>query len=329
MRNEVPHGKIGHRFDDDELDMVKELAGRRGVSFTLPSGVPRMQSGVPRLSSGVPRLSSGVPRLSSGVPRQLSRTSSEVVPYNFIRQFVEVAFETLHEKLDHVRKHSKPPPNLYYATECFAWMYGLLAELVAVLGGGNMYDKTGDKLIDGVIKFSVGMPAELAESTSGADPVHMARLRPLFQDHNIALRNKNVHNIFVDRAFRAMSSRGKPAAIASFAALLDMYLATVSSYKIFRWREDDVPVFMSCRHTVHMLVTLKLLESGKLRYPASYSDVLTGACKADSPERDCNARSTARWNSAGSRVLRAASKMIEKPLPGEPLRTFNSPSSTW
>ena len=53
------------------------------------------------------------------------------------------------------------------------------------------------------------------------------------------------------------------------------------------------------------------------------------ACKADSPERDCKARSTARWNSAGSRVLRAASKMKENPLPGEPLRTFNSPNSNW
>jgi hypothetical protein len=157
------------------------------------------------------------------------------------------------------------------------------------------------------------MPAELAKSTSGASPEHMARLRLLFQDHNIALRNKAVHKVFVDRAFRAMSSRGKPAPIASFAALLDMYLATVSSYKIFRWHEDDVPVFMSCRHTVHMLVTLKLLESGRLRYPASYSDVLTDACKADAPEAGSAASRIAALDTVVMDILDPPAKVQQDP----------------
>ena len=42
-----------------------------------------------------------------------------------------------------------------------------------------------------------------------------------------------------------------------------------------------------------------------------------------------SATSTARWKSAGSRVLRAASRISEKPAPGDPWRTLSSPSSSW
>lgn len=209
----------------------------------------------------------------------------------FVARFVEIAFKTLRAKIAHVYAHAKPRPNTTYDVECVAWMYALLAELVAALGGGNMYEQTrADKFVDALAKFCDTTLRKVETVVSGAAPEIRAEVRAFVEDHAHSLNRKDVEQLYLKRAFSALSKRSPTRSPARFAALLDTYLRTVSSYRLYRQLDRDVRVFVSCRHTVHMLVTLKLLDAGKLRYPQTYSAMVEDACKSGVPAAELDDR---------------------------------------
>lgn len=281
MNRMVAHGKIGFRFDDDELKTVKSLAAKREGSYTLGS---RMSSGVPRTSSGVPIMVSGVRRLPSGLARTRTMENDAEIK-TFVARFVDVAFVTLRAKLDDVYSKAELNVKPTYGAECIAWMYVLLAELVAALGGGNMYAPTrADPFLDALAEFCNSTLRMIKDVKSGAAPAMRAVVRR-FVENEPGMKHAGVKDVFLGRAFaelanRRLATRGSSGLVERF----NTYLAVVSSYRVFRQVEKDVPAFMSCAHTVHMLVTLKLLEAGKLRYPRTYADMLIHACdRAASP----------------------------------------------